>query len=684
MSAEQVRTLRRTHLRSWAVEWVLLGAVQGLVTVLVPSTAPALGIVALAALATHLSARGAAAGIGAPDGDVLLESGERLASAGLLRHERVSRHAALGWIAAVASDLLLQLDAPSAVAMGLLFTGTLAELLLVYQRRLHRQLLEAHAALLAGDDDGVRRLLESFPAEVSPDVRDALDGTAAFLATREGDGSAGLEALERRWSGGMDSRAAAVAAARAARTGDVELARRWLAAPRPSPNRYERFLVAQLSALVALAENRPDAALAAVAELAESPELPAFYQRQLAVLRVAALRLAGRVADADAARAALAPPFATDAWRRTAQRWLWQRLTGEGAAPPALPAAPPAPAAHPFAPPAEDVPASRAASSRVVGAVPVERMAVWTAQRRTLDRVRGVALLVLLLLAPVLLGLGLLLSAIDDDPGGRLIAMLSQVVGLLGLVIGGVAAVPRWFVPKGARPSFALDDGRRLPVSWWWVFGSQGLVPLVVLAGFVLAAGAGTGGLAFGLGAFLVPLLGWSAWRRLRGWRLLRDAHHPDPARMDRWRRPAFGPAAAQIGAWRALARLRAGDADGAAQEAREASLHGPDAGFVLGWLAAARGEVELDRLLAAPEPRGASARYRAAVALLLAVLATGRVERVAARLDDWALLASDVPNVHGDLLARLVVGARRALGQPAGAEPAGTEWVQRLWPFVP
>ncbi len=673
MTVDPTASWRRALLRAWLFEFLVLGAVQAVVALLVPGTAPYLAVVALAAGAGLLANRNASRAIGDPAGDLLLETGVAVRSSALLLQESVGRGLALAWLVVVAGDLLALVFQPHPVASLALVAGSLVEWLLVRARRFQRQLLELHGDVVGGHDTRARLRLAAFPADVTPDVREALEVSRIHLSLREGDGAAGVEALERRWSGGLDTTCAWLAMVRVLRSGDAELARRWLAAPRPSPNPYERYLEASLTALEALTEGRAADAREALVGV---PPLPAFYGAQLALLGLAARRAAGEDVPA---------PEASEGWRRTAQPWMWAQLTGQVSVPVARPVAPRDAPAHPFAPPAEDLPVPAARRRGVVGMVPVPRMAVWRRANGTMDRVRGVAVVVLLALAPLLLVLSVLirvLGSVQDD----VLVRWTTWVGLLGLAVGGVSAVPQWFVPRGARPAFVLDDGRQLPVSWWWVFGGQGVLPvaaMVVVVSGVFGAG-GTLPWMFALVAALLPLVAWGAWRRLRGWRLLRDAHHPDPARLLAWPRPELGAGAAQLGALRALAHLRSGAPDLAEAEARGAAPHGPDAGFVLGWLAAGRGELELERALAAPDPEGHAARYQVAVRLALGALATGKAERVAGRVTEWEDLATQLPNVYGDLLARLVEGVRRALGSAPRPVPPGTAWVDAVWPFVP
>ncbi len=677
-----VAGLRWSQVVWWAIESAVPVCAQGIVAVLIPEAAALLLLGAPGTLATLAATVRSARAVGSPDGDLLLRSGVRLSSAAVLRQEVVGRWAAAVWGVVAVGDLVLAWPSRVIPALVPLVAAAAVTGTIVRVRSRQRRAIEAHLAVNAGRDADARRLLASL-SPPGPDLRDAVEGLSALLAVRTGDGAAGLQALERRWSGGLDDAGVLVALTRASRTGDVALARRFCAAPREGSDPWSRYVRAQLEALVALAEGRAADALGALGPVDDPAVLPPVYRRQVVVLRAAATRAAGRAAEADQVLASLEPPLSTESWRREAQPWLWARVTGEEVRRPAISLPPPeAPSpSHPFAPPAEDAAAPPAVRARFVGAVPVDRMAVSNRQGGALARARLVAVSALLVVSPLLFGLGFLLAALDDDPMGQAVALLSQAVGLSGLVVGGISAAPRWFLPARPRPALALDDGRLLPVSWWWLFAARGLAPLLV---WVLLAGLSGG---FGWSAWapllVLPLLAWSAWRRFRGWRLLRDAHDPDPARMLAWTRPAFGPSAAQIGAWRALARLRAADAEGAGREAREASAHGADADFVLGWLAAARGEAELDRLLAAADPPGMAARYRQAVTLALAALAAGRADAVAARLSDWEALADGIPNVHGDLLARLVGALRRARGEAGGPDPAGTEWVPAVFPVA-
>lgn len=652
----------------------MMALAQAVTTVLAPATAPGLAAVAALAAVGAVSSLRSRAGIDVPDGDLLLETGVRVRSGPLLREAAAAPWIALGWTAVALVDGVVSRGPASVVVVPTLAVVWAAELLVVRARRANAASIRAHFAALRGDVAEAKRWL----AAVGSAQPEAVRATSAWLATREGDGSEGERAAEARWSGGLDVRAAALALIQIDRRDDDVLARRWLAAARPDPSPYERFLEAQLRARLALLDGAPDEALTHLAPWLDGP-VPEPYLRPARLLVAAALRAEGDAAGADAALRALSPPWEADTWRRTAQRALWRRVTGEeGAAPPpAVLPAPDRPPAQPFAPPADDLPAPVTRAPRFVGIVPVEGMPALPAVRRWVDRVRGVALLALLALSPVLLGLTVLLFLLGTPEDWVL--RLAWPVGVGGLLVGSIGAVPRWFVPWGARPAFVLDDGRMLPVSWWRAFGAAGWpTPAAVLCASV--AFADTWVLAlFGALALLTALLAALRWRR---WATFRDAFDPDPTRLLARPVPAVGPLASQLRAWRALARLRIGDADGASAEVRLGLASGQDAGFVARWISAGRGELDLEALLRAPEPTRLGDRYRAAVTLLLAAGAAGASDRIAPRLDAAEALAAALPNAFGDLLARLATHHRGALGAPAPAPP-GTEWMGRIWTFL-
>lgn len=667
---DRLRALRRSWTRTAVAEACLIAVAQGVVVAADPRAWPGLLLVAPAALATLVAGWRAAAGIGDPAGDLLLESGDPFSSRAVLAADRVGRLVAAAWIGVVAGDLV---TTPGALPSVALVAATAVVWFLARHRRSHASLLRSHVAMLEGRLDEARRHLADVE---SPALALAAEGTRIALLQRTGDGSDGVHAVEARWTGGLDAVGAAVAGARLARSDDADLARRWLAAERPEPTVYERLLAAGLAAHVALVEGRPEDALRA---LDGAPPVPPLHARGLALARLAALRASGREDEARALRDALDPPWAAEAWRRAAEPAFWRRLTGEGVAAAAAAPAPPPTETQPFAAPVEGL-APAAGPSRWVGVVPVERMVVFVRRSPTAHRVRAVALLTLLVLGPVLLALAALIATLGV-PGDQPLVSLARGVGWLGFAMGSAGSLT-FLVPSRGRPAFRTDDGRTLPTWWWWVLGSQQLGGGVGLVGLVWSV-SWVSSTAWAVAAVGAPVLGWWAWRTLRRWRLLRDAHDPDPARILAWQPAGAGPELACTGAWRALGHLRAGDAAAALDECRAARLHGNHAAFVQTWVSAGRGELPVRTLLALPTPDDEASRYRAAVTLALAALAAGETAAVRVQLGLWDELAAALPNVYGDLLAALVERHRRRAGEPPRPLPEHTAWIDRVWPAL-
>lgn len=635
-------------------------------------------------------------------GEVLMQSGARVPIATVRRLRtadgaEVAATVVVGVLGGVSGVLAGSPSAPVAVvAAGL---SVLLQVGIFRQRRWSHLLAEALVALLAYDLARAESWLRQLAGAGAPVFRTAVEGLRTHLLLVRGERDAALRAMEAAWDGALDDRAATLATVRLG-AGDPSLAERWLAATQAPRTRYERYLVALVGAHLALHGARWDEALAAARRTVDVPDP---YLRQLALLAVAALQGAGRTDDARAALAQIRPGLEVEAWRRVAHPRQWRLLEDAAAGRPthALPApvavdrALPdvAPAGDVFAPP-EAVPVAR--PGRVgTGAVPVEGLLLADRRPRALRVVALATTGVLVALSGAMVTLLLLVAAMGAGDGrDAWLLQRSAVLGAVGLLLGiaTLAAPVLAWTSRHQRPAVVLADGRRVAFRWFAAWSVAVVLPqlaaavlLVLLLGFLEGQGGERWlylvGLPFGL------LYVWGAWRRWSAARLVRALHVLPAAQAvavaERgWRRGLPGQGHGR--AWLALARLWAGDEAGAERDAREAALVHPELGWIEAWLRAGRGEVDLERVLAEPDPFSLGDRYRRAVTVALAALRAGAADRVADRVGDWTEVADQLPNRFGALLSRLVVAVRRANGEPVEplADP-DLAWVGRVWPFV-
>jgi hypothetical protein len=308
------------------------------------------------------------------------------------------------------------------------------------------------------------------------------------------------------------------------------------------------------------------------------------------------------------------------------------------------------------------------------GAVPVE----WVGVAQPQGPLGVVRALVGTALVPVAFAVSGLAWSIGRSAGPEAgpIAPLAGTLLVLSLVAAAASAsqLVQALARRGrGRPSVVLDDGSRIAGGWARAWQVSQLVQIVA------------GGAAIGLGPALVEYallgtlrttllaipfgllyaLGLAA--RARSIALVLAAHGSDRQRWLRVseaamaRRGAGGLAAG----WTALARLWQGDADGALAAAELAARFNPEARELAGWIVAARGEVDTERLLSVPTPEEPGAALRLAVRRGLGLLAAGRAVDARGWLDAWGRLGRDTGNRFGDLLLLVVAAIRHDLGEP-------------------
>ncbi|MCB9688671.1 MAG: hypothetical protein H6738_21175 [Alphaproteobacteria bacterium] len=675
------------YTRAVSTTAVLLGAALPLVE----RTGPGLVLVAVAGITELLCAltlsRHLAAMRAGDRGELLLQLGPRVPLDVLRAHQRAERlESGMFAVISVVAVLLLTPTRGMALVGVVLEVGLVALMLVLATARAHlRALNEAVAALCAMDAESAERWLVRLESARAPVWRRMAKAHRQTLRLWSGDVAGTHAQMEADWSGTMDHDAANVALARLGTRGDTDLARRWLEAA-PADNRFQRWQRATVGGQLALVEHRWDDAVALTSD-PQTRDVPPYFLRQLDLIRAAALRGAGRGAEADVLIATLDPPLDREAWRALAFPAMWALLGGR-AAPPVPPRAPAPVASTPFAPPETVADGARPISSwRGIGAIPVEHVLIAGSRYGQVLDHAGTA--VLLGLAPMLVLSGTLLAL----TGTLALGLVNVVLGLYLVLMGGIRAAASLLPRRPDDRTVVLGDGRQIPGSRWVWFALRVTSPFLNVIALVSGLMPLTEGLSSGwwtglfIGLPLVALYGWAGRRR---WRLLRGvgAVHflpPAEARADaeaRWAADRAGRNAARI--WLALARLWTGDVAGAEQVAREEKELDVNAAFLLRWLQAGRGEADLERLLAAPDPERLGDRYRAAITVALAALQAERADRVVARCEDWEALAERIPNRYGALLARLSAQVRRACGQRVDLpDDPDLAWVATVWPFA-
>ncbi|MEQ1567448.1 MAG: hypothetical protein ABMA64_17530, partial [Myxococcota bacterium] len=251
-------------------------------------------------------------------------------------------------------------------------------------------------------------------------------------------------------------------------------------------------------------------------------------------------------------------------------------------------------------------------------------------------------------------------------------------LGLCAIVLAVGATYAVYAVAeRAAGPAAVLSDGRKIGANWFPLVAVGAAVP----AGAVLAAASasiltsGSPWLAVALAPFAL-LAGWSAWSRWRVLRLIRAVHFAPAAEAAARARSFRGGALLQgsaVAQWTALAVLWSGDRAGAEQILDELLRDQPWFDGLKNWFRAGRGELDLERALAEPEPEELGERYRWAVTVAVAVLRAGCPERARGRVPGWTQLSDRLPNRFGALLLHL---ARRVDGVRPSADPE-LAWVE-------
>lgn len=624
------------------------------------------------------------------EGEVLLKVGARVPVAALRNTWRADRVEL--WVSVIACGglggwLLVQPGLAPKLLGGFGLGTVLLESVFAVQRRGSNALLAAHAALLQGDLDLAERALEPAARSTVPSVREAAEGVGAQILLRRGRAETARRQLEQGWNGALDERAALLGWLQLG-TGDPSLAERWLAVPQPA-GRYEQYLVALVGGLLALHRRDWNGALDRVTG---PRDLPDWFARQLELLAVAALQGAGRT---ELARARLAPlgALASDRWLAAAVPLQWRLVEDAAARRPTptlpattaatmagLPPAPPVPV-DPFAAPRGETPAPTPPSRRWTGAVPVESLPLGPNRRVHRSVLGGL----LLLLGPLLL---LIWAVLHGSRSPDLLG-LEPLLGALALGVGTLVTADQAIPRSGPGVSaITLSDGRRVGGSWFLAWGLASTAPLLGMVALLLM-GISVGAFAEATWALVlaVPVAIVFLWASANRWaalRAVRSVHFDRPGVAvvrAAWAADRAVTHGAQLRVWLALARLWTGDGAGAEQQLRDIAVFQPELAGLRLWFQAARGEIDLDRALAEPEPESLGDRYRWSVTVALAALQAGRGDRVRDRAPAWKRTADALPNRFGALLRHLA----ERVGEPDGpvAPDPDLAWLNEVWPFV-
>lgn len=600
-------------------------------------------------------------------GDLLVRGGGRMRFADLSVQFRLETAelvaASIGFVAAGLTGSI-----PAAVVTGGI--ALLLALIWLRKREAHASFVGIHR-LLAGDLDGAERALGPALRSRMPIVAQSARSLLPEIELRRGRPQASRRRLEALWRGGLDELAASVAVQRLA-AGDGALAERWLAAPR-GDTLFDRYLAALVGGTLGVHRADWDAALAAV----RAPQgLPPWYVERLRMLEVAALRGAGRIDEADAVRSTLGPADQRR-WLAIADPLLGRLVDGVVAARAAEPLAAAATTADPFAAPAPRVADALPSPGNAGGIVPVEGLALGRTTSAT-NRVLQVALVLLM----VLLGL----VQLPIDPPRGLI-----VIGI-GLAGGLQMALARGRPPRG-QPAVVFADRACVSRRAFPVWGSG---PPAVLGAYAFALVVSLNLSAPGLGLAvptvgLVAMVGLSGLARFRVLRVVYAAHFDPPARAAA-RVEALvrrGLVTGQLHDWAALVHLWAGDVASAERSAALAAPYRADRSAVQLWLAAGRGEFDLDWAIGRGDDEESGHgdlgdAYRVAVALALAALHRGVSDRVVHRVEAWGQIADQLPNRFGGLLRHLAarVAHDAGRGPPPPPDP-DLAWLATVWPFA-
>jgi hypothetical protein len=282
----------------------------------------------------------------------------------------------------------------------------------------------------------------------------------------------------------------------------------------------------------------------------------------------------------------------------------------------------------------------------VVGALPLPGAPITTPWRALVQTILALLSALLMVVALLLAALGLLARTVDGPylPGQ---AELSTT----GIGVATFIALRYGILRTAARAErgISLEDGRTLEVERSWLLYLAVGLPFVGALVFVpalLVVLAAAADLLLPIGvfvAFWVLVMALQVVRRVRTLRIVRAVHVGSDDELFRSTRSV--PHVAK--AWAVLAHYVRGDREAAQAAGDHALLVIDDVRDLLRWDAAASGAIELDALLDLPRPVEPGARFRHEVALRLAALREGRLERLASRIDTDLYL----PNRIGDAL---------------------------------
>ncbi|MEZ4235556.1 MAG: hypothetical protein R3F59_05210 [Myxococcota bacterium] len=314
------------------------------------------------------------------------------------------------------------------------------------------------------------------------------------------------------------------------------------------------------------------------------------------------------------------------------------------------------------------------------GIVPVEAYAVATGRPSVLRLVGGVFAVA----GTLLLGVLSLSRALRGDAAAA--SGVASALAIAALVPLGLAEPLSHWRRRPPGDALALGDGRRVALvrlpGWSVAVALSVAGPASVLVVLCAAVTVLTD-LVFApwLGlALVLALFAWIGAVRRAVVRFAAAVHRDPPDELAALAaRPRPRGAHNTLSQWGALARLFAGDAEGAERELQALSPRPPTAEALLLWFRSARGELDLDHALRRPEPEALGDRYRWAVALALAALQAGRPAAAAGRADTWRALARELPNRFGRLLDHL---ADRVSGGD-GPTPPELAGVAAAWPFA-
>ena len=630
------------------------------------------------------------------EGDVLYVSGRR-AWSGHARAALLTELIGLVVGAATAVGLGTMLavqDQPNALMLSAVWMVVC--LLFIWHLSCSWVLFDAYMALTQADYVRGRRRAEWVARRGPPHLRASALDTAIQAQLSSGDVVGANRRMVEHWDGSIANAAPVMLRLRIAR-GEPGLAEQWLVG-RESTTIYHRFQEALVRAHLAFHQEAWREALEATQSV---PGLPPYHQRSLDVIAMATHQAAGEPAQAAQVLRTFPEGLKPYAFVATAfpdvGRWLRQVDPGYAAPPShadfALEPKPRAPQelASPYAAPAKAV-SRRLRQTPRHGAVPVEwlplmapRNPSWFVFRAFTAGLAGLCTW----------GLGVLVFLSVGLPGELEPAILGASSGVL-FVLGLIAFMPAlqlittW---RHSTPAAVLDHGYWIPLrswSWWWLTQQLPFHLALLLAVGTLLAFVSTE--LFGVAAGFLGLLSmavlWGAWVRARSVASTRlglvGRGDRAIAKLRRMVSSWWYPYPVSHG-WLALVLLWSGRPEEGEEVLRAALPRAPHLGSLLGWWSATRGEVDLEHLLALDVPERLGDRYRQAMTLALAALATPQVSAFRDRLNHtrraWPGIAESLPNRFGTWLEHLsrCLDARLE-GQPAPAVPEALAGLPEAW----